>query len=339
MRHLKYVILLVLLAALCHAQAAQPDYVTKVVQTPEATYLQVDIPSFASTFLMGIAANGRITGFASVDPAPNSLPSQYLRAAGFVLNNGKTTFIAHPDPGDPLKVLPTFPLKIRTNGTVTGWSAPEVEPTGAELGWVWERGSFRDVMYEGPDYDQLPDGVLFEKVTDVMSINGRGDMVGQVGYIDPDDPIWGSVWRGWMSRKGAFQLIDPPGAALTYPADINERGEVVGLYRTMTMPPSRYGFLRSPDGRIKDIIFPAPPGESTFMTFPQAINNQGDVAGFYALVPGSPRGFLLKGDRYTLIDVPDAIHTVVYGIDETGVIVGTFKDSTGVHGFIRIPKR
>ncbi len=338
MRNLKYIAVLVLLATVCLAQATQPEYVTKTMQTPEAIYLQVDLPGFASTFLMGIAANGRITGFASVDPAPTSLPSQYLKAAGFVLQNGKVTVLVHPDPADPAKVLPTYPLKIRTDGTVTGWSAPETEPSGAEIGWVWEKGRFRDVVYEGPDYDQLDPGINYSMVTDVMSINGRGDMIGQVGYIDPNDPTGGSIWRGWMSKKGAFQLIDPPGAALTYPADINERGEVVGIYRTVDM--KRLGFLREPDGELLDINFPPPlPATTVFMTFPQAINNLGDIVGFYALKPGFPQGFLLRKGSYTPIDVPDAIHTVVYGIDETGVMVGSFKDGTGVHGFIRIPKK
>lgn len=336
MRNLKYITVLVLLAAACLAQGPQPEYVTKTMQTPEATYLQVDLPGFASTFLMGIAANGMMTGFASVDAAPTGLPSQYLNAAGFTIKNGKTVVFAHPDPNDPSKTLPTYPLKIRTDGTVTGWSAPETEPSGAEIGWVWEKGCFRDVVYEGPDYDQLNPDIDYSKVTDVMSINGHGDMVGQVGYIDLNDPMGGSIWRGWMSRKGAFQLIDPPGALLTYPADINERGEVVGLYRT---PDFRRGFLRAPDGKLQDITFPPPPGFNVFMTFPQAINNSGDIVGIYALKPGFPQGFLLSKGAYTPIDVPDAIHTVVYGIDETGVMVGTFKDGTGVHGFIRIPKK
>lgn len=333
----KYLAILVTLAALCLGQAPQPPSVFQTRATPEATYLQVDRPGYSTTFLMGIAANGRIAGFASHDQAVNSAPSQYLRSTGFLLEAGRFSDLAHPDPSNPARPHSTFPMKIRANGTVAGWNTPATGPAADETGWVWRNGHFQDVVYLGPEYADLDPEIDYWKITDVMSTNGRGDMVGQAGWINPaDTTAAGSHWRGWLSLKGSFQLIDPPGSTLTYPADINERGEVVGLYRT---PDSRKGFLRSAEGRPKDIVMPAPAqGGSVFLTFPQAINNSGDIVGFYALVPGLPRGFLLSRGVYTRIDVPGSLDTVVYGIDETGVMVGTFKDEQGVHGFIRIPR-
>jgi hypothetical protein len=286
---------------------------------------------------MGIASNGRMTGFCSTDPAANSTPSQYLNAVGFVLQDGRVTYLAFPNPADPSQTIPTYPLKIRVNGVVTGWSAPGSAPSGGEVGWVWERGRFRQLLYTGPDYAGLDPLVNYWKVTDVMSINGRGDTIGQVGWINPADVTpAGSHWRGWLHSKGVFQLIDPPGAMLTYPADINERGEIVGLYRNAN---GRFGFLRAPGGAITDIVAPSTWGVP-FITFPQSINDSGEIVGFFATTPGFPRGFHLRHGVFTEIMVPAAIDTVVYGIDESGLMAGAFKDSAGaVHGFIRVPKR
>lgn len=327
-------VLLLYVAALCFAQPASSQFITKTTTAADAVYLQVDCPGKTTTFLMGVASNGRMTGFCSDAPAMNSAPSQYLNTIGFVLQDGKVSYLTTPDPSDASKTISTYPLKIRVNGVVTGWSAPGTEPSADEIGWVWRHGRFEQVLYTGPDYPGLDPLVTYWKVTDVMSINGRGDMIGQVGWINPADvtPI-GSHWRGWLYQKGVFQLIDPPGAMLTYPADINERGEIVGLYRG---PAGRKGFLRAPNGTLTDIVAPGTP----FLTFPQAISNSGEIVGFYANTPGFPRGFQLKRGVFTEIMVPDSADTVVYGVDETGLMVGAFKDAAGaVHGFIRIPNR
>jgi probable HAF family extracellular repeat protein len=44
--------------------------------------------------------------------------------------------------------------------------------------------------------------------------------------------------------------------------------------------------------------------------------------------------FLADGDHFTPVDVPGAILTVAFGINNLGQIVGAFRDSDGVHGFI-----
>ena len=49
-------------------------------------------------------------------------------------------------------------------------------------------------------------------------------------------------------------------------------------------------------------------------------------------------GFLLDtSGSFTTIDVPGSTSTGVFGINNSGQIVGRYVDSTGVHGFLATP--
>lgn len=326
-------VLILLLSLVCAAQAPP------AIETPEATYIPVDRPGFGSTYLTGIAANGRISGVSTESPAMNVMPPQYVNARGFLLSGGVFTDISHPSvAGSMSAVRFTCPLKINARGEVVGWATNSAIAGEGEVGFVWRRGAFQDVQYAGPDTPGLDPAVQYTKITDVMGINAEGEMVGQVAWIHPDDPLIPlSHWRGWMYSKGKFRLIDPPGSLLTYPADINERGEVVGLYRDQP-PPPRPGFVMRKDGSFEKIVLPD--AWVAMMTFPQSINATGAIVGLYRAWSGEIHGFLLAGGQPVRIDVPGSQQTAIYGINEAGVMVGAYMDSGGaVRGFIRIPKR
>ncbi|HVT37496.1 MAG TPA: hypothetical protein VHE78_00485, partial [Gemmatimonadaceae bacterium] len=55
----------------------------------------------------------------------------------------------------------------------------------------------------------------------------------------------------------------------------------------------------------------------------RGINDAGDVAGFYG-PPGAFRGFLLQGGTYSALDFPHAKQTRLFGINNTGTIVGDY---------------
>lgn len=314
--------------------------VPPVIDTPEATYIPVVRPGFAATFLTGIAANARISGVSTVaTPMSGVMPPQYVNAEGFLLSGGVFTDITHPSvTGSMSAIRFTCPLKVNTRGEVVGWAANSAIAGEGEVGFVWRRGAFQDVQYTGPDTPGLDPAVTYTKITDVMGINAQGEMVGQVAWIHPDDPnVPVSHWRGWIYSKGRFTLIDPPGSLLTYPADINERGEVVGVYRDQPMPP-RPGFVMRKDGSFAKIVLPE--DWNALLTFPQAINAAGVIAGFYRTWSGEVHGFLLNVGQVKRIDVPGAVNTAIYGINEDGLMVGAWQDASGViRGFIRIPKQ
>ena len=313
--------------------------VPPVIETPEATYIPAVRPGFASTFLTGIAANGRISGVSTGSPAMSVMPPQYVNAQGFLLSGGVFTDISHPDVAASMSAVRfTCPLKINTRGEAVGWATDSGIAGEGEVGFVWRRGGFQNVQYDGPDTPGLDPSVNYTKITDVMGINAQGEMVGQVAWIHPDDPnVPLSHWRGWMYSKGKFILIDPPGALLTYPSDINERGEAVGVYRDQPAPP-RPGFLRRKDGSFEKILLPD--AWDAMLTFPQTINGAGAIAGLYRTWSGEVHGFLLDRGQAVRIDVPGSAQTAVYGMNEAGVMVGAYADAAGaVRGFIRIPKR
>ncbi|NWF65651.1 MAG: hypothetical protein HXY38_15250 [Chloroflexi bacterium] len=79
---------------------------------------------------------------------------------------------------------------------------------------------------------------------------------------------------------------------------------------------------------FRDIDFPGAQGTEAF-----AINNQGQIVGVYFDAAGLGHGYVLDGDpadpeAYTPIDVGDPpLNTYVSGINDEGVIVGSFMDA------------
>jgi hypothetical protein len=70
------------------------------------------------------------------------------------------------------------------------------------------------------------------------------------------------------------------------------------------------------------------------------INAQRDIVGVYcdtAPCRGASldaHGFLLSRGVFSSIDVPGAILTNAFGINERGEIVGVYEDAAGFHGFV-----
>jgi uncharacterized membrane protein len=48
-------------------------------------------------------------------------------------------------------------------------------------------------------------------------------------------------------------------------------------------------------------------------------------------------GLLFDGTMFSTFDVPGALMTDAYGISESGIIVGSFSDASGTHGFLATP--
>lgn len=138
-----------------------------------------------------------------------------------------------------------------------------------------------------------------------------------------------------------FATIDVPGAAATAASGINDAGQIVGLF--IDGSGQYHGFLYS-GGSFTTIDVPAAAG-----TEPLGINNEGQVVGWFCSealdvcetdvfnnhTAGIAHGFLYSGGAFATIDVPGAIYTQVYGINNVGQIVGGYANlSSGSHGFV-----
>jgi hypothetical protein len=118
----------------------------------------------------------------------------------------------------------------------------------------------------------------------------------------------------------AYTTIDIPGGTFQGPLDINDRGVMVGRYRSISDGRTR-GYRRSETGEFATIEYPG-----AVFTVAGAINNRGDIVGHYAL-PTSPNvrhGFLLRNGVFTSFDPPGSIWTNTLGINDRGDIVGRF---------------
>jgi uncharacterized membrane protein len=70
-------------------------------------------------------------------------------------------------------------------------------------------------------------------------------------------------------------------------------------------------------------------------TLAVAINDSGQIVGFYDDTAGLTNGFLDTGGAFTTIDDPNGTNgTTADGINEAGQIVGSYEDVTGSHGYV-----
>ena len=79
------------------------------------------------------------------------------------------------------------------------------------------------------------------------------------------------------------------------------------------------------------------PGAATTSTYVLDINDNGTIVGaFKTTDPDVEHGFVRTPDgQYTQLDIPGAIQSEAYGINNSGDIVGRYRDTGGVdHGYL-----
>jgi len=256
--------------------------------------------------------------------------------------NGAFTLFDHPDGG-------TGP----TQGTrVGGLNA---------LGAV--AGSVRDANGFDHPYVRDANGTFFT-ISFPNLLGGNGDainlwgtMVGNYLNLTDDQSIL-THYHGFIrSPNGAITLFDPPGSTMTEiptAAAINDFGAVTGDYWVCSADLSScsvHGFMRLPDGKYTVIDVPGAgsDGYSGQGTFPQGINDLGEVSGYYADVNSVYHGFVRSAAGHIkTFDVPTTCSsatppadcafegTFPGGINLVGTIVGTYYGEDGnPHGFWR----
>jgi hypothetical protein len=129
-------------------------------------------------------------------------------------------------------------------------------------------------------------------------------------------------------------LAGYPGAPITAILELHPNGEAMG-WASLDFR-SFFSFVRSRDGHYEPLIYPGPVGDLTLGTFLLGWNQRGTMVGYQA-DPGQQNAIGLIRDKHgawTTFRVPGALATILYAINESGTMVGTYRTATGWHGFV-----
>jgi hypothetical protein len=140
------------------------------------------------------------------------------------------------------------------------------------------------------------------------------------------------------AASGVIVSYNPQGAVQTYAFGINVNGTVVGYW--VDSQQALHGYLRDLSTAITAVDDPDADARGTY---PQALNDLGQVTGGYGCLNSSDAltqcGFVRdQYGNYTTILVSGAFATYGVGINNSGVIVGYYSPTsqfTNIGGFIR----
>jgi uncharacterized membrane protein len=259
-------------------------------------FAELNFPNATDVSAFGINNKGDIVG--------TYLPSGGNGfVQGFLFRDGSVTTFNHPG------AQYTNPLDINNEGWITGWYSVNANLTGYGEAYGFfhtiaapgavdtlpthenDRGDIvGEAIYPGPNAGVSRAFIykhghftLFavpgSESTSISAINDSGNVTGD--YVD------GSGIHGFLLSHGKLLKFDVPGEISTTPTGMNNRGEIVGTYQDPTTF-KVHGFLYD-NGKFTTIDEP----NATNGTYPEDINDKGQIVGFYYGSNADSHGFLL----------------------------------------------
>jgi probable HAF family extracellular repeat protein len=274
------------------------------------TFIPFDYPGATFTRASGINADGAAVG-SYVDSAG--------KTHGFLLRGGSFTTIDYPG------AVASAALGINSQGDIVGqYTADTSGDTAAIHGFLLQGGNFTSLTYPG----RL--GMIAQRINDAGQITGCDhdhDMTGSMHGFLYKDGNWSELSMGMSMGTGLL-----PDASLE-----------VGF---VTTDQTRFYLMSA--------------GNTVFFDFPFAggsaawdINPSGEIVGQYADAAKVTHGFLLipsafdptlgftpvagasPSFQFITVDYPGATYTQAVGINASGHIVGSYRDSAGKqHAFL-----
>ena len=176
--------------------------------------------------------------------------------------------------------------------------------------------------------------------TQVTAINNIGTTVGF--WSNSNMGVGMDSNFGFTDVGGVFTNVNNPNTATTPPVfnqllGVNNSNTAVGFYVDAAGVTHGYTYT------IASMTFSSPindpnagtaKGQGTTAT---AINNNGtlEIAGFYVDAGGVTHGFVDLGGVFTTIDPTGSTSTMLLGLNDNGLAVGTYIDAMGVmHGLL-----
>jgi hypothetical protein len=331
----KYVFLpLTCLMSICVSAVAAPPPVVKTFDAPGAGNNGATVQG-----TLGIAINdlGVIAGM--------------LRDA----NDVRHGFFRYPD-----GKFAVFNHPLAGTGPMQGTRVNDLNALGAVAGSVRDANNFDQPFVRDPDgtYSTITTGSIPNFAGgNAGAINLWGVMVGNYLSLADDQSILFHYHGYIRSPNGKITLFDPPGSTVTEIGNagvMNDEGAITGDYWVCSKDLSScsvHGFIRNPNGRYTVIDVPGagPDGYSGQGTYPQGINDLGEVSGYFVDVNSVYHGFVRSASGHiTTFDVPTTCTTAAppadcafngtfaANISVLGTVAGTYQGEDGIaHGFWR----
>ncbi len=174
--------------------------------------------------------------------------------------------------------------------------------------------------------------------TRAMRINETAEIAGS--YYDVNQSAHGF----YRSSTGVITAFDVPGANQgfllgTTPASINDAATIAGFYTATNghAATNYHGFTRDRAGNIVTFDAPDASTRSNEGTFVSAINQSGQVAGYYNRASLSTLGYIRDAaGNFTTFDAAGTNYTQVFAVNTLGSVAGIYRDRNfASHGFFR----
>jgi len=210
---------------------------------------------------------------------------------------------------------PTFnqELGINNSGVIAGYSGSGV-PGHPNQGYTTTMTS---IVGGTPSFtsENFPGSVQ----TQVVGINNHGTTV---GFYSPTNNGSDANYGFWNRTAGTYGAVFDPLTTSTPAVNqllgINDNAVAAGFYNDANGNSHGYTYNLN-TGKFTPVVDPAHAAASLTAT---AIDNAGDVAGFFVNGSGLDRGFLDKGGTFTTISLPGFADTQVLGMNNNGQLVG-----------------
>jgi hypothetical protein len=174
--------------------------------------------------------------------------------------------------------------------------------------------------------------------TQVTGLNDKGTTVGF--FSTQNTASMANNNFGWYSIGGHFHEVNfPTGTPSTPPVDqllgVNNHNVAVGFFTNASGQARGYTYNINTK-TFSRVTVPGASGLGPSLTA-AAINNRGDVAGFYNKTSKQVDAFLKLGGSFITLAVPGADMTQAFGVNDSDWVVGTYTVGTATHGFIWRP--
>src|SRR5580693_8156181 len=219
-------------------------------------------------------------------------------------------------------------LGINNEGVIAGYFGSGAQGH-ANMGYRLSAGSYANENFPG------------SRQTQVTGLNDLGVTVGFWSTQNTANMVNNNF--GFYRVSGRYHTVNfPTGDNASPQVDqllgVNDRDVAVGFYTNGQGSNRGYTYNIRTRSFTRVLVPGAPAGEAGPSLTAAAINNSGDVAGFYAKSSSQTDAFLrLDSGRFIMLAVPGASMTQAFGVNDRDEVVGAYTVGSGssaaTHGF------